>query len=225
MTTTKNVFYAAVGAPVVAARRVADAVAELRSTLNKEADTLGKTANKRVALWADEGEKLVNRITDAKMVDELTSKVDFDQVSNQVSKLRDQLEEMLATWRASFRPEKGGAVTVPVSPAAMKLEAKAAGARARRSTLGDAESVPGARTPAPKPPAAKAHATKASAAKASAAKAPGAKIGPQKAGTKATASKAPAKSGAAKQASPRKPAARTGKKATSTARKSAAAAG
>ena len=104
--TGKNVLYAAVGAPVVAARRVAEAVAELRSTLNKEADTLGKTANKRVALWADEGEKLVNRITDAKMVDELTSKVDFDQVSTQVSKLRDQLEDMLATWRCLLPPRE-----------------------------------------------------------------------------------------------------------------------
>ena len=113
--TAKNVLYAAVGAPVVAARKVAEAVTELRSTLNKEADTLGKTANKRVAVWADEGEKLVNRITDAKMVDELTSKVDFDQVSTQVSKLRDQLEDMLATWRASFRPEKLPTVKVEAS--------------------------------------------------------------------------------------------------------------
>src|SRR5688500_10837440 len=122
--TGKNVFYAAVGAPVVAARKVADAVAELRSTLNKEADSLGKTTNKRVAVWADEGEKIVNRITDAKMVDELTSKVDFDQVSTQVSKLRDQLEDMLSTWKASFRPERMPTVTAQASPEGVKLEAK-----------------------------------------------------------------------------------------------------
>jgi hypothetical protein len=122
--TGKNVLYAAVGAPVVAARKVAEAVTELRSSLNKEADTLGKTANKRVALWANEGEKLVSKITDAKMVDELTSKVDFDQVSTQVSKLRDQLEDMLATWRASFRPEKLPTVKVEASPAGVKVEAK-----------------------------------------------------------------------------------------------------
>lgn len=120
--TGKNVLYAAVGAPVVAARKVAEAVTELRSALTKEADTLGKTANKRVAGWASEGEKLVNRITDAKMVDELTSKVDFDQVSTQVSKLRDQLEDMLATWRASFRPEKLPTVKVDASNEGVKLE-------------------------------------------------------------------------------------------------------
>ena len=122
--TAKNVFYAAVGAPVVAARKVADAVAELRATLNKEADTLGKTTNKRVAVWADEGEKLVSRITDVKMVDDLTSKVDFDQVSNQVSKLREQLEDMLATWRTSFRPEKMPTVTVEASLDGVTVETK-----------------------------------------------------------------------------------------------------
>ncbi|HKY49169.1 MAG TPA: hypothetical protein VJQ79_14430, partial [Acidimicrobiia bacterium] len=127
--TAKNVLYAAVGAPVVAARKVAEAVTELRSSLNKEADTLGKTANKRVALWANEGEKLVNKITDAKMVDELTSKVDFDQVSTQVSKLRDQLEDMLATWRASFRPEKLPTVRVEASPAGVTMETKKTVAR------------------------------------------------------------------------------------------------
>jgi hypothetical protein len=122
--TGKNVLYAAVGAPVVAARKVAEAVTEIRSSFNKEADTLGKTANKRVAVWANEGEKLVNKITDAKMVDELTSKVDFDQVSTQVSKLRDQLEDMLATWRASFRPEKLPTVKVEASAAGLTVETK-----------------------------------------------------------------------------------------------------
>ena len=195
--TTKNVLYAAVGAPVVAARRVAEAVAELRSTLNKEADTLGKTANKRVALWADEGEKLVNRITDAKMVDELTSKVDFDQVSNQVSKLRDQLEEMLTTWRTSFRPEKMPTVTVAASPQAVKLEAKA---------------------PTRKPASRKAPGRKASSQKTIAKKAtaPAEKAAAKAQATAKTAAKAPAK-----KASPRKAArTTTAKKAASSARKS-----
>lgn len=102
----KTALYAAVGAPVVAARKVGDRVTEIRATLSKEADSLGKTANKRVNVWATEGEKVVSRLSDGKMVDELAAKVDFEQVSEQVSRLRDQLEDMLATWRASFRPEK-----------------------------------------------------------------------------------------------------------------------
>jgi hypothetical protein len=195
--TTKNVLYAAVGAPVVAARRVAEAVAELRSTLNKEADILGKTANKRVALWADEGEKLVNRITDAKMVDELTSKVDFDQVSNQVSKLRDQLEEMLTTWRASFRPERTPTITVEASPQAVKLEAKA----------------PTRKPPSRKAPSRKAPSQTRTAKKATA---PAQKAAAKSQATAKVAAKTPAK-----KASPRK-AARpaTAKKTTSRARKS-----
>ena len=187
--TAKNVFYAAVGAPVVAARKVADAVAELRSTLNKEADTLGKTANKRVAVWADEGEKLVNRITDVKMVDELTSKVDFDQVSNQVSKLREQLEDMLSTWRASFRPEKMPTVTVEASLNGGTVEtkkpvAKQSGTRKAtpkkaaakkapvRSKKAAAKTTANAKASTKVPAAKKAPVRKASVRKASARKAP-----------------------------------------------------
>jgi hypothetical protein len=199
--TGKNVLYAAVGAPVVAARKVAEAVTELRSSLNKEADTLGKTANKRVALWANEGEKLVNKITDAKMVDELTSKVDFDQVSTQVSKLRDQLEDMLATWRASFRPEKLPTVKVEASPSGVTLETKKTVA---------------------KKPAQKRASKKAASQKAAAKKAPAkAKKSPAK--STATA-KVTSKSPSAKKASARKASSRTtdAKKANSTARKSVA---
>jgi hypothetical protein len=207
--TAKNVFYAAVGAPVVAARRVVDAVAELRSTLNKEADTLGKTANKRVAVWADEGEKLVNRITDVKMVDELTSKVDFDQVSNQVSKLREQLEDMLSTWRASFRPEKMPTVTVEASLNGVTVETK-------------------------KPLAKKSGTRKATPKKASAKKAPARSV---KAAAKTTASakatskvpaakKAPIRKAPVRKASARKaPARTTAKKANAPARTSAGVAG
>lgn len=193
--TAKNVLYAAVGAPVVAARKVAEAVTELRSSLNKEADTLGKTANKRVALWADEGEKLVNKITDAKMVDELTSKVDFDQVSTQVSKLRDQLEDMLATWRASFRPEKLPTVRVEASPAGVTMETK--------------ETV--ARKPVKKAANQKAVAKNTSAK---------AKKSPAK---RTATAKVASKSPSAKKASARKSSSTTGaKKASSTARKSVA---
>lgn len=198
--TAKNVLYAAVGAPVVAARRVAEAVSELRSTLNKEADSLGKTTNKRVAEWADEGEKLVSRITDAKMVDELTSKVDFDQVSTQVSKLRDQLEDMLATWKASFRPDRLPTVKAEASPEGVKLEAKTAAAK---------------KSPAKKSAAKKAVAKTSGSTKAVAKKAPT---------SKSTAKKSTASKGSAKKAPARKAASSTtaAKKANSTVRKSVA---
>ena len=102
----KSVLYAAVGAPVVAARKVGEKVNDLRVKMSDETSGYTKTAEKAIDSWAVEGEKVVGRITDGKVVDELAAKVDLDQAKEQVGKLRDQLEDMLATWRTSFRPEK-----------------------------------------------------------------------------------------------------------------------
>jgi hypothetical protein len=117
----RRLFYAAVGAPVLIARNLNERVADLRGRLTEEANSLTKTADETVSTWAKEGEKVVDRITHTKVVDELAAKVDFDQVQVQVSKLRDQLEDMLATWRSSFRPEAGK----PEAKAEVKPEAKA----------------------------------------------------------------------------------------------------
>ncbi|HEY7564568.1 MAG TPA: hypothetical protein VIA81_06550 [Acidimicrobiia bacterium] len=159
----KTVMYALVGAPVVAARKVGDRFDDIRVSLSKEADTFGKAANKRIATWAGEGKKVVTRISDAKVVDDLAARVDFDQVSTQVSKLRDQLEDMLSTWRASFRPEKLPTIKVEASTEGVRFDA-----------------IPAKKAPARKAPARKAAstatakktATKTTAKKASARKAP-----------------------------------------------------
>ena len=140
---TKNVLYAVVGAPVVAARKVGDKAGDIRTRLSENATGYGQAAEKAIDKWAVEGEKVVGRISDGKVVEEISSKVDLDQAKEQVGKLRDQLEDMLATWRNSFRPEKAPA----------------------KGTVKPAES---AKTPAKKPaakPAAKTGTTKASAAK------------------------------------------------------------
>jgi hypothetical protein len=131
---TKNVLYAAVGAPVVAARKVGDKVSDLRSKLSEEATGYGQAAEKAIDKWAVEGEKVVDRITDGKVVDEITSKVDLDQAKEQVSKLRDQLEDMLATWRTSFRPEK---VTEKVETDTDTAPAKKPAARKPAAKTGD----------------------------------------------------------------------------------------
>ena len=140
----KNVLYATVGAPVVAARKVGEGVTVLRTKISEGTSGYGQAAEKAIDSWAVEGEKVVSRITDGKVVDEITAKVDLDQAKEQVSKLRDQLEDMLATWRSSFRPEKA---MVEVT------EVKASAAKA-----------PAAKAPAAKKPASKTG-TKASAAK------------------------------------------------------------
>ncbi|MGH8913496.1 MAG: hypothetical protein ACRDZM_03170 [Acidimicrobiia bacterium] len=143
---SKDVLYAAVGAPVVAARKVGDKVDDLRAKLSDGKTGYGKSAGKAINEWAIEGEKLVSRITDGKVVDEITSKVDLDQAREQVGKLRDQLEEMLATWRTSFRPETTEH-TAEVT-----------------ETTGPTATAP-SRKPAPPKPATKSGTTKASAAK------------------------------------------------------------
>ncbi len=102
----KNVLYAAVGAPVVAARKVGTRATDLSTKLSEQANQYSQSLEEALDSWATEGEKMVTRIRQGKVVDELTSKVDLDQAKEQVSKLRDQLEDMLSTWRASFRPEK-----------------------------------------------------------------------------------------------------------------------
>lgn len=102
---TKELLYAAVGAPVVAARKVGDKVSGIRTRLSEGAGEYGRAAERAIGAWAAEGEKVWERVTDRRMVDELTAKVDLDQAKEQVTRLRDQLEDMLDTWRSSFRPE------------------------------------------------------------------------------------------------------------------------
>jgi len=128
----KSVLYAAVGAPVVAARKVTDRVSDFRGRVSKETANYGEVANKAIDGWASEGEKVVAGIRDGKVVEEISQKVDFDQAKEQVSKLRDQLEDMLATWRQSFRPEKTEEKveeTAPAKPATQKPAAKTSAAK------------------------------------------------------------------------------------------------
>lgn len=108
----EKVLYAAVGAPLVTAKKAQERLEGLRGRIRKEAKSLRKDARVRFDDWTIEGEKVVNRITSGKMVDEIAARMDLEQVQVQVSKLRDQLEDMLSTWRTSFRPVEKQAVKV-----------------------------------------------------------------------------------------------------------------
>ena len=142
----KSVLYATVGAPVVAARKVGEGVTVLRTKITDGATEYGKVAEKTIDSWAVEGQKVVDRISDGKVVDEITAKVDLDGAKEQVSKLRDQLEDMLATWRQSFRPEKAAdkateakaspsaATKAPAEKPAAKTTPKASAAKTTGST-------------------------------------------------------------------------------------------
>ena len=135
----KNVLYAAVGAPVVAARKMTDQVNALRDRVSKETSNYTEVAEKTLDGWAVEGHKVISRISEGKVVEEISSKVDLDQAKEQVSRLRDQLEDMLATWRSSFRPEKAeevkeGDVAPAAKPAAKKPAAKTSAAKTTKSS-------------------------------------------------------------------------------------------
>lgn len=165
----KSVLYAAVGAPVVAARKVSDQVSELKGRVSKETTNYNEVANKAIDGWATEGEKVVSRISEGKVVEEISQKVDLDQAKEQVGKLRDQLEDMLATWRTSFRPEKsesGPADKTAAKPAAKKPAAKSTTAKkpaAKTSAAKSTSASSGKSSTAAKKSSAKSSASKAKA--------------------------------------------------------------
>lgn len=164
---TKNVLYAAVGAPVVLARKATDKAASLKEALDKKTSAYSRKAEAKIEELAAEGEKVVSKIEKGKVVEEIQAKVDLDQAKEQVSKLRDQLEDMLATWKTSFRPEKeteAKSETPADKPAAKTSAAKPAAKTAAKK--------PAAKTAAKKP-AAKTTA-KSTTAKTTAAKKPAA---------------------------------------------------
>ena len=80
----KNVLYAAVGAPVVAVRKVGDRVNTWKAKVNKETSGYTEAAEKTLNTWATEGEKVVSRISDGAVVEELSQKMDLDQAKEQV---------------------------------------------------------------------------------------------------------------------------------------------
>ena len=180
---TKKYLYAAVGVQVAAAKAAQSKLDELMSKVTDNASSASTDLKGRIDTWAGEGEQFLGKVTDTKAIDELTSKVDFDQVQTQVNKLRDQLEDIMSTWRSNFRPEVEkvkvqATVTAETTPAA-KSES-AAKTTAAKTTA--------AKTTAARKPAAKTTATRTTAAKKPAAKKPAAK----KPAAKTTAAKKPA---------------------------------
>ncbi|MGI8517692.1 MAG: hypothetical protein ACR2ME_05045, partial [Acidimicrobiia bacterium] len=128
--------------------------------------------------WATEGEKLLGKLTDAKVVDDIASRVDFDQVSTQVNKLRDQLEDLLATWRTSFRPEKLPTVKVEASTDGVKFETIPSKSTGKKPTARKPAAKSTRKTVAKKAPAAKKTTVtvKKATAKTTAKKAPAVKV-------------------------------------------------
>jgi len=115
--TGKKAAYAVVGAPVVAGKKIVG-----------WSGRVTKTAQKQFEAWVAEGEKITLQLREGKVVEEIKDRVDFDQLQGRVEKLRDQLEDVLANWRDTFKPqdaEKTEAAPKPKKAAAKKAAPKA----------------------------------------------------------------------------------------------------
>ena len=161
--------YAAMGAPMVARRR-----------LTEMGSRMIEGARKEYSAWAEEGEKVGKQIRSSDMVEELSSRIDLEEIQGRVDKVRDQLDDVLANWRESFRPEAGKPAGGPkaTKPAAKPAAKKAAAtkpAAKKPAAKTTAAKKPAAKKPAAKKPAAKKPAAKKPAAKKPAAKSTGAK--------------------------------------------------
>ena len=147
--------YAAIGAPVVIAKQARHRFDDVRTHLGERTSKLTDEARRQIDAWAAEGEDVFGKISESETIDELTSKMDLDQVQEQVSKLREQLEDLLATWRTNFRPESSvtsdETATTEKAPAAEKpAPAKKPAAEKKPATA----KKPAAKKPATQKPAA-----------------------------------------------------------------------
>lgn len=122
--------YAAFGAPMVIGRRITEYGGKVGHGLRQEIEN-------SIA----EGEKLVERLRDRNVVDELKDRMDIDQLQNRVERLRDQLEDVLASWRESFRPH-------PEEPAPAPEKKPTTAKKAASGTTKKAASGTTARKPA-----------------------------------------------------------------------------
>lgn len=145
--------YALIGAPVWAAKKISEFSADMGDATRREFEA-----------WVKEGEKLAKRLSDGKMVEELSERVDLDQIQDQVEKLRDQLEGVLGNWRESFRAEPAEKKPAAKKPAARKPAAKKPAAK-KPAAKKPAAKKPAAKKPAAKKPAARKPAAKTTAAK------------------------------------------------------------
>jgi hypothetical protein len=134
--------YRALGAPVVTGRKLRDLGTKIAGELAIEAE-----------VWEAEGRKLTGQIQESKVVEQVQARVDVDQLQEQVEKLRDQLETVLANWRTGFKPNG----VMQRKPAAVKPEATVEPAKAAAKPAAKKPAVrkTAARKPAAKRPAAK----------------------------------------------------------------------
>jgi hypothetical protein len=118
-------FYAVIGAPMVAGRKMKEFGTELfiaTSIDDLEAagrEVTGSIKESKVVEQIQDG---VEQIQESKVVEQIQEKVDVDQFQEKVEILREQLETALHNWREQFTP--GVAAPKPVKTPAKKTAAK-----------------------------------------------------------------------------------------------------
>lgn len=162
---SKKMLYAAVGAPVVTARKIGERITGAGDKVNDLRDRVSDELTKELNAWAKEGEKLILKIREREGVEEfvedLTDRVDLDQIQEHVGKLREHLDEMLQSWRSSFKPatpQKIEVVDGPIAKVAPKKPVVAKKPAAKKPAARKPATTakkPAASKPAAKKPAAK----------------------------------------------------------------------
>jgi hypothetical protein len=127
---TKKYLYAAVGAQVAVAKSAQSMIEKLVSKVNENATSRSSDLKGRIDVWAGEGEQFLGKVTDAKAIDELTSKVDFDQVQTRSTSCATSSRTSWPRGEANFRPESkqaekvtGGSYRRPAGPGEARSQA------------------------------------------------------------------------------------------------------
>ena len=136
--------YATVGGPVLTAKRVNEKFADITARLRDI--NLSDGLKKEFDAWAAEGEKLVDRLGDQPVIEEWTAKLDDIKVPEGVSKLRGQLDDMVANWRDTFRPT----TEVPAEETPKPTPKKATATKAATAKKPAAKKATAAKKPAAK---------------------------------------------------------------------------
>ena len=108
----EKAFYAMIGAPLVVRDRVKKVGSRFAEATRTEYDA-----------FATEGEKFAKNVRESEVVEEISSRMDLEHLQGRVEKMRDQLEEALAGWRDSFKPEEEAAKPAAKTTAAKKAPA------------------------------------------------------------------------------------------------------
>jgi len=92
--TSKKAALAAVGAPVVVGKRIAGLTGRVT-----------KSAGRAIETWIAEGEKVTEQLREAKMVEEIKERVDFEQLQGRVEKLREVSLDRVRARGYAFQEE------------------------------------------------------------------------------------------------------------------------